>query len=68
MRYAGMMLDFGLNLEDIYSRLYLKSKEVYKLQGYVYNNFITTPSGVSYISSVNEFKKNIRLAPKKQLI
>lgn len=62
MRYAGMMLDFGLNLEDIYSRLYLKSKEVYKLQGYVYNNFITTPSGVSYIFISQRVQKKYKVS------
>lgn len=49
MRFAGMLIDYGLDIENIYARLYMKSPEIYKLQGYVYNKFKTTPNGVSYI-------------------
>ncbi|HPT88921.1 MAG TPA: bifunctional oligoribonuclease/PAP phosphatase NrnA [Bacilli bacterium] len=58
MRLAGMLLDYELDIEDIYARLYMKTKEIYKLQGYVYNKFKTTSHGVSYIYlSRNKQKK-----------
>lgn len=65
MRYAGMMLDHDLDLENIYSKLYMKSKEVYKLQGYVYNNFITTANGVSYIYISKRIQKKYDVTPEE---
>lgn len=46
---AGWLIDKGVDIEDIYTRLYIKEKEVLKLQGYVYNNFNVTENGVAYI-------------------
>ena len=46
---AGWLLDKGVDTEKMFSHLYIKEKEVLKLQGYVYNNFKMTENGVAYI-------------------
>ena len=46
---AAWLIDKGVDIEYIYTRLYIKEKEVLKLQGYVYNNFKVTENGVAYI-------------------
>ena len=49
----------GVEIDKVYTKLYTKEKETYKLQGYVYQNFKTTESGVAYIyfsqDLINEF-------------
>lgn len=49
MRLAGEMLDYGIDIEKIYARLYLKDEASYKLQGYIYNKFKSTENGVAYV-------------------
>ncbi len=51
---AGWLLSQGVDTEDIYPSLYIKSMETLKLEGYVYNHFKTTPSGVVYIYFTKE--------------
>lgn len=46
---AGSLLDVGVDMEKIFSRLYIKTDKELKLQGYVYNHFKTTKNGVAYI-------------------
>lgn len=49
LRNAGVLIDAGINIEEIYSRLYLKEFELFRLQGYVYKNIKQTKNGVAYI-------------------
>lgn len=46
---AGLLLDSGVELDDLYASLYTKDKEELKLQGYVCENFKVTKNGVAYI-------------------
>lgn len=46
---AGLLLDAGVELDELYASLYTKEKEELKLQGYVCENFKVTNNGVAYI-------------------
>ncbi len=54
---AAWLIDKGIDIEEIYTRLYIKEKEVLKLQGYVYNNFQVTENGVAYIYFTSDVMK-----------
>ena len=49
MRLAGMLLDQGVNTDQIYAHLYMKEFEEFKFHGYVLNNIKITENGVAYI-------------------
>ncbi len=49
MANAGYLISEGVEIDKVYTKLYTKEKESFKLQGYVYENFKTTESGVAYI-------------------
>lgn len=49
MANAGYLISQGVEIDKLYTKLYTKEKESFKLQGYVYENFKTTDSGVAYI-------------------
>lgn len=46
---AGYLLDLGVDVDSLYNKLYVDDVATLKLQGYVLNNFKTTPNGVAYI-------------------
>ena len=46
---AGYLLDLGVDVDTLYNKLYIDDVATLKLQGYVLNNFKTTPNGVVYI-------------------
>lgn len=46
---AGLLLDAGVELDDLYASLYTKDVAELKLHGFVCNNFKVTPNGVAYI-------------------
>ena len=46
---AGYLLDLGVDVDTLYNKLYVDDVATLKLQGYVLNNFKTTPNGVAYI-------------------
>lgn len=46
---AGLLLDAGVELDELYASLYTKEKEELKLHGFVCENFNVTPNGVAYI-------------------
>ncbi|MFA5749505.1 MAG: bifunctional oligoribonuclease/PAP phosphatase NrnA [Bacilli bacterium] len=49
MKLAGEMLDYGIDIEKIYARLYLRDESSFKLKGYIYNKFNSTENGVAYM-------------------
>ena len=49
MRLAGMLLDLGVDTDQLYAHLYMKDFEDFKFQGYVLNNINITKNGVAYI-------------------
>ena len=48
MMLASELLNTGIDIEDIYSSLYIKSEQELKLTAYIYKNFKVTPNGVAY--------------------
>ena len=48
LHLAGNILEQGINTEKIYTHLNTKDPSGFKLQGYVYQNFKLTESGVAY--------------------
>lgn len=46
---SGLLLDAGVELDELYASLYTKEKEELKLHGFVCENFNVTPNGVAYI-------------------
>lgn len=49
LRLAGDILDYGFDTEEIFTQLYLRDKQILKLEGFLLNHFKTTQNGVSYI-------------------
>ncbi len=58
---AGEMLAQGLDIENIYSHLYIKKEESFHLQGYILNHFKTTPNGVAYMVITKRMQKRFRV-------
>lgn len=61
MRMAGYLLDFGLDLETIYSNLYLEDFDYYKFQAYIFGQMKRTENGVAYIVVTREMQKEWEL-------
>lgn len=49
MRYAGMLLDFGVETETLFANLYMKDFGLYKFEANVYKKMKITENGVAYI-------------------
>lgn len=62
MRYAGMLLDVGINTETLYARLYMKERELFRFESYVYRNMKITDAGVAYIHITKKLKKKLGLS------
>ena len=62
MRLAGLLLDTGIDTENIYSNLYLVDYEYYKLLAYVYEIMQRTENGVAYLYISLEMQKKYNLS------
>lgn len=49
MRYAGMLLDLGIDMDRIYANLYMDDFEVLAFKSYVYKRIKRTENGVAYL-------------------
>ena len=49
MRLAGMLLDFGIDIDTLYAHLYLEDYDQLKFQAHVLQNMQITPNGLVYI-------------------
>ncbi len=49
MRYAGMLLDAGVETETLFANLYMKDFDLYKFEANVYKTMKITENGVAYI-------------------
>lgn len=49
LRYAGMLLDTGVDTDLLYAHLYMKDYHTLKFQSYVYKKMKMTENGVVYI-------------------
>jgi phosphoesterase RecJ-like protein len=57
MRLAATLLEHNLNIESIYSNLYIREKKSLKLQGYVLKHFKTTENGIAYFNMSRRVRK-----------
>lgn len=49
MRYAGMLLDMGIDMDRIYANLYMDDFEVLAFKSYIYKRIKRTENGVAYL-------------------
>ena len=49
MRYAGMLLDLGVDLDHIYAHLYMKDYKNLRFHGYMLSKIKMTDHGVAYL-------------------
>ena len=62
MRYAGMLLDQGIDTDTLYANLYIKDFEELKFQSYVYKKMKITKNGVAYIFVDKAMQKKFGLS------
>lgn len=62
MRYAGMLLDEGVDADRIYSQLYTKELNVLHFQGYMYGKIKRTENGVAYLYVSRRLQKRFGLS------
>ncbi len=61
MRYAGILLDVGVDTETLYARLYLEAFEYLKFKAEIYRRMQITENGVAYIYVDKEMQKEFNL-------
>lgn len=62
LRNASYLLDQKINTEKIFTKLYLKDFNYFKLQGKIYSDIKTTKNGVAYIYITKKMQKKYRLS------
>ncbi|HHU55733.1 MAG TPA: bifunctional oligoribonuclease/PAP phosphatase NrnA [Acholeplasmataceae bacterium] len=62
LRLAGDILDYGIDTEELFVNLYVREKNILKLQGYVLRHFKTTKNGVSYIYISKRLRNRFKVA------
>ena len=62
LRYAGMLLDLGVNTDVQYAHLYLKDFHTLKFQAYVYKKMKITENGVAYLFVDRAMQKRFGLS------
>ena len=62
LRLAAMLLDTGIDTENLYSHLYLKDFDDFKFRSFVYDKIQITPNGVVYIFVDDEMKEKFNLS------
>ncbi len=61
LRYAGMLLDQGVDTDVLYANLYLKDFHTLKFQSYVYSRMKITENGVAYLYVTPAMQKKFGL-------
>lgn len=61
LRLASVLLDKGIDTEEIFSNLYSKDKETYRLQAYVYKHIKYSESGVAYMFMTKRIMKRFKV-------
>lgn len=61
LRYAGMLLDLGVDTDHLYAHLYMKDFCEFKFHGYVLDNIGITENGVAYIHIPVNVRKDFGL-------
>ena len=62
MRCAGMLLDKGIDTENLFAHLYLEDFSFLKFKAYVYENMNITENGVAYVHVTAEMKERFGLS------
>ncbi len=60
LRLASLMLEKGIDTEQMFTFLQVKRPESFKIMGYVYNHFQITSSGVAYIYITKKIRKKYK--------
>lgn len=61
LRLAGMLLDFGIDIDTLYAHLYLEDYDQLKFQAYALQNMQITPHGVVYLHVDNAMQQQFGL-------
>jgi phosphoesterase RecJ-like protein len=61
LRLGAEMLETGIDIENIYTHLYIKERESFHLQGYILNHFKTTKNNVAYIFITKRIQKKFHV-------
>ena len=62
MRYAGMLLDQGIDVDSLYANLYMKEFNTFKFQSHVYKKMKITKNGVAYLFVDRGMQKKFALS------
>lgn len=62
LRYAGGLLDTGVDTDTLYAHLYMKEFKELKFQGYAYKKMKITENGVAYLYITKAMKKKFHLS------
>lgn len=62
LRLSSLMLEKGINTEDIYANLYTKELNSYQLQAYVYKHIKLSPNGVAYMFMTRKIMKKFNVS------
>lgn len=61
LRYAGMLLDAGVDTESLYAHLYLKDFDSLTFKAYLYEHIRRTENGVAYLYVSRAMQENFGL-------
>lgn len=61
MRIAGLLLDFGVDIDTLYAHLYLEDYSQLKFQSYVLEHMKTTKNGLVYLHVDKKMQKKFSL-------
>ena len=61
LRLAGMLLDFGIDIDTLYAHLYLEEYDQLKFQAYVLQNMQITPNGVVWLHVDRQMQEQFAL-------
>ena len=62
MRCAGLLLDQGIDTENLFAHLYLEDYDFLKFKAYVYENMNITENGVAYVHVTAQMKERFGLS------
>ncbi len=62
MRYAGMLLDLGVDVDRIYAHLYMKDYKNLRFHGYMLSRIKMTENGVAYLYIDHKMQKKFGLS------
>ena len=62
MRYAGMLLDLGVDIDHIYAHLYMKDYNNLRFHGYMLSKIKMTENGVAYLYVDHKMQEKFALS------